>query len=159
MYACYLCLWQQNQIKQAEANVPKAIERRSLLPRMIYLSIQCASSSLKENVETNGSVFDPNISLELKILLERYTKFLGFPFQNAVEMLFATSSGRKSSEVSIWFCVCLAIDLIIISSFTFYGIRNNPQCLLVEEKKGRSLTYQFLFLFLFWSSASYFEGP
>ena len=68
---------------------------------MIYLSIQCASSSLKENVETNGSVFDPKISLEIKILLERYAKFLGFPFQNAVEMLFATSSVSKSSEVSI----------------------------------------------------------
>ncbi|XP_057487729.1 N-terminal acetyltransferase B complex auxiliary subunit NAA25-like isoform X1 [Actinidia eriantha] len=103
----------QNQIKQAEANVPKAIERRSLLPRMIYLSIQCASSSLKENVETNGSVFDPKISLELKILLERYAKFLGFPFQNAVEMLFATSSGRKSSEA-------LSSDLIDWMNFAVF---------------------------------------
>ena len=94
-------MWQQNQIKQAEANLPKAIERRSLLPRMIYLSIQCASSSLKENVETNGSVFDPKISLEIKILLERYAKFLGFSFQDAIEVLFATSSGGKSLEVSV----------------------------------------------------------
>ncbi|KAI7982573.1 N-terminal acetyltransferase B complex auxiliary subunit NAA25 [Camellia lanceoleosa] len=60
---------EKHQIKQTEGNVPKAIERRSLLPRMIYLSIQCASSSLKENIETNGSVFDAKISLELKMLL------------------------------------------------------------------------------------------
>ncbi|CAL5426932.1 unnamed protein product [Camellia sinensis] len=88
----------KHQIKQTEGNVPKAIERRSLLPRMIYLSIQCASSLLKENIETNGSVFDAKISLELKMLLERYAKFLGFPFQDAIEVLFAISCGRKSTE-------------------------------------------------------------
>ncbi|GFZ01554.1 tetratricopeptide repeat (TPR)-like superfamily protein [Actinidia rufa] len=103
----------QNQIKQAEANVPKAIERRSLLPRMIYLSIECASTSLKENVETNGSVFDPKISLELKILLERYAKFLGFPFQDAIEVLFATSSGGKSLEA-------LSSDLIDWLNFAVF---------------------------------------
>ncbi|GMP89824.1 hypothetical protein CsSME_00041217 [Camellia sinensis var. sinensis] len=88
----------KHQIEQTEGNVPKAIERRSLLPRMIYLSIQCASSLLKENIETNGSVFDAKISLELKMLLERYAKFLGFPFQDAIEVLFAISCGRKSTE-------------------------------------------------------------
>ncbi|KAI7982572.1 N-terminal acetyltransferase B complex auxiliary subunit NAA25 [Camellia lanceoleosa] len=51
----------KHQIKQTEGNVPKAIERRSLLPRMIYLSIQCASSSLKENIETNGSALTSNL--------------------------------------------------------------------------------------------------
>ncbi|THG19513.1 hypothetical protein TEA_027419 [Camellia sinensis var. sinensis] len=96
----------KHQIKQTEGNVPKAIERRSLLPRMIYLSIQCASSLLKENIETNGSVFDAKISLELKMLLERYAKFLGFPFQDAIEVLFAISCGRKSTEA-------LTSDLIV----------------------------------------------
>lgn len=67
---------------------------------MIYLSVRSASLPLKESIEANGSVFDPKISLELQILLERYTKFLGFSFQDAVEVLFAISSGRKSSEVS-----------------------------------------------------------
>lgn len=88
----------QQHIKQTEANMPKAIERRSLLPRMIYLSVRCASLPLKDNIEANGSAFDPKISLELKILLERYAKFLGFSFQDAIEVLFAISSGRKSSE-------------------------------------------------------------
>ncbi|KAF7119591.1 hypothetical protein RHSIM_Rhsim13G0064100 [Rhododendron simsii] len=88
----------QQYIKQTEANVPKVVERRSLLPRMIYLSVRSASLPLKESIEANGSVFDPKISVELQILLERYTKFLGFSFQDAVEVLFAISSGRKSSE-------------------------------------------------------------
>ncbi|XP_059626419.1 N-terminal acetyltransferase B complex auxiliary subunit NAA25 isoform X2 [Cornus florida] len=89
----------QHHIKQMEANVPKAIERRSLLPRLIYLSIQCASSSLKEKIEANGSIFDPKVTLELKILLERYAKMLGYPFQDAIELVFGVSSGQDSSEV------------------------------------------------------------
>ncbi|KAA8549465.1 hypothetical protein F0562_001149 [Nyssa sinensis] len=88
----------QHQTAQMKVNLLKAIERRSLLPRMIYLSIQCASSSLKENIEANGSVFDPKVSSELKILLERYAKMLGFAFQDAIELVFGVSSGQKSSE-------------------------------------------------------------
>ncbi|KAI8015438.1 N-terminal acetyltransferase B complex auxiliary subunit NAA25, partial [Camellia lanceoleosa] len=103
----------QHHIKRTAANVPKAIEKRSLLPRMIYLSIQCASSSLKENMATNGSMFDPKVSLELKILLERYAKLLGFPFQDAIEVLSAISSGRKSSEA-------LSSDLIDWMNFAVF---------------------------------------
>ncbi|KAL6967767.1 hypothetical protein U1Q18_033578 [Sarracenia purpurea var. burkii] len=87
----------EHQVR-SEENVPKVIERRSLLPRMIYLSIQCAASSFKENIETNGSVFDPKITLELKILLERYAKILGFSFHDAIEILSSISSAKKSSE-------------------------------------------------------------
>ncbi|GMP48986.1 hypothetical protein CsSME_00016140 [Camellia sinensis var. sinensis] len=103
----------QHHIKRTKANVPKAIEKRSLLPRMIYLSIQCASSSLKENMATNGSMFDPKVSLELKILLERYAKLLGFPFQDAIEVLSAISSGRNSSEA-------LSSDLIDWMNFAVF---------------------------------------
>ncbi|XP_052190643.1 N-terminal acetyltransferase B complex auxiliary subunit NAA25 isoform X2 [Diospyros lotus] len=103
----------QRQIKQAEENVPKVIERRSLLPRMIYLSIQCASSFVKENIETNGSAFNSKVSLELKILLERYAKFLGFSFQDAIEVLFAISSEKKSSEA-------LSSDLINWMNFAVF---------------------------------------
>ncbi|XAR60788.1 hypothetical protein NMG60_11034292 [Bertholletia excelsa] len=89
----------QIQINQAEAHLKKSIERRSLVPRMIYLSIQCASSSLKDHGESNGSVIDPKFSSELKILLERYARFLGFPFQDALEVLSAISRGSKCSEI------------------------------------------------------------
>ncbi|KAF5954340.1 hypothetical protein HYC85_007196 [Camellia sinensis] len=106
-------LGHKHHIKRTTANVPKAIEKRSLLPRMIYLSIQCASSSLKENMATNGSMFDPKVSLELKILLERYAKLLGFPFQDAIEVLSAISSGRNSSEA-------LSSDLIDWMNFAVF---------------------------------------
>ena len=67
---------------------------------MIYLSVQCAASSVKENIEANGSsASDNKVSIEMKMLLERYTKILGFPFQDAVELVFGVSSGQKSFEV------------------------------------------------------------
>ncbi|XP_042014596.1 N-terminal acetyltransferase B complex auxiliary subunit NAA25-like isoform X1 [Salvia splendens] len=89
----------QNLIKQTELDAVKKIEKRSLLPRMIYLSIYSASASVKENIEANGSTVDPKLPLELKILLERYAKILEFPFREAVELVFGVSSGQKSLEV------------------------------------------------------------
>jgi len=136
-------IWQQRQIKQAEENVPKVIERRSLLPRMIYLSIQCASSSVKENIETNGSAFNSKVPLELKILLERYAKFLGFSFQDAIEVLFSISSEKKSSEVSShhqfgFVFVCERYDLAVILFFVFcfcaYLVINVFTCFFYGKK-------------------------
>lgn len=66
---------------------------------MIYLSIQSASASLKENLEANGSISDPKISSELKTLLERHAKMLGFSFSDAVNVVLGVSGGLKSSEV------------------------------------------------------------
>ncbi|KAH6765715.1 Tetratricopeptide repeat superfamily protein [Perilla frutescens var. hirtella] len=88
----------QNLIKQTEVDSVKKVEKRSLLPRMIYLSRYCASASVKENIEANGSVADPKLSLELKILLERYANILEFPFQDAVELVSGVSSGQKPLE-------------------------------------------------------------
>ncbi|KAD4584271.1 hypothetical protein E3N88_21872 [Mikania micrantha] len=89
-------LLEQDEAKQAEAKVI-SIEKRSLLPRMVYLSIQCASLSIKENSNING--FDSKDSLELKSLLESYAKFLGLPFVDAVELVIDVSNGKKSFEV------------------------------------------------------------
>ncbi|XP_062015074.1 N-terminal acetyltransferase B complex auxiliary subunit NAA25 isoform X1 [Rosa rugosa] len=89
----------ENSMTEREANVRSIIERKSLLPRMIYLSIQSASTSLKENLEVNGSVSDPKIPSELKILLERYAKMLGYSFTDAIEVVLGVSGGQKSFEV------------------------------------------------------------
>lgn len=61
---------------------------------MIYLSIQSASSSIKEHV-ANGSD-TPGITLELKLLLERFALFLGFSFSEAVEVVKGFSNGERS---------------------------------------------------------------
>ncbi|KAI3450280.1 hypothetical protein Pfo_006945 [Paulownia fortunei] len=102
-----------NQIKYTEANTLKTIEKRCLLPRMIYLSIRSASVSVKENIEANGSVVDPKLSIELKILLERYAKNLEFPFQDAVELVLGVSSGQKAFEA-------LGLDIIDWMNFAVF---------------------------------------
>lgn len=90
----------QNQIKQMEANTLKTIERRSLVPRMIYLSIQSAALSVKDNIEANGSLPEHQGPSELRILLERYANILGFSFHDAINMVSDVPRGHNSSEVA-----------------------------------------------------------
>ncbi|XP_020221131.1 N-terminal acetyltransferase B complex auxiliary subunit NAA25 [Cajanus cajan] len=85
--------------KDRETNLKRVIEKKSLLPRMIYLSIQSASASIKEHVEVNGSV-TPDITSELKLLLECYAQFLGFSLTEAIEVVMGFSNGERSSVVS-----------------------------------------------------------
>ncbi|XP_022149780.1 N-terminal acetyltransferase B complex auxiliary subunit NAA25-like isoform X2 [Momordica charantia] len=90
------CYPRENLNQSLEAGVRRNVERRSLLPRMLYLSIQSVSISIKENFEINGSVSDPKISTELKFLLESYAKMLGSTFEDAVELVMGVSNGRNS---------------------------------------------------------------
>lgn len=91
-------LWLQKLVEEREANALRAIERRCLLPRMLYLSIKSASLSIKENVEANGSLSDAHNSLELRNLLDRYARNLGHPFTDAVDEVARVSNGQKSVE-------------------------------------------------------------
>ncbi|VFR00440.1 unnamed protein product [Cuscuta campestris] len=86
------------QIQKSEANAIKNIEKRSLLPRMVYLSMHCAASSVKETIESDGSDFDSKFSSELKHLLDRYANTLGFSFQDALELAFAVLNGHKQLQ-------------------------------------------------------------
>lgn len=65
---------------------------------MIYLSIKSASASIKEHVEVNGSV-TPDITSELKLLLECYAQFLGFSLTEAIEVVMGFSNGESSCVV------------------------------------------------------------
>lgn len=91
-------LWLQKLVEEREAKVIRDIERRCLLPRMLYLSIKSASLSIKENVEANGAISDGKSSLELRNLLERYAEGLGHSFSDAVEEVSRISNGQKSVE-------------------------------------------------------------
>ncbi|CAI9301000.1 unnamed protein product [Lactuca saligna] len=88
-----------NDVKETESKVTRTIEKRSLLPRMIHLSIQCASSSVKVNSNSDINGFDPKASTELKSLLESYAKILQLPFHDAVELVTSVASGQKPLEV------------------------------------------------------------
>ncbi|OMP02339.1 Tetratricopeptide-like helical [Corchorus olitorius] len=88
----------ESSTKEREANVRGIIEKKSLLPRLIYLSIQSASVLHKDNSESNGSIPDPKTSSELKTLLERYAKLLGFSLNDAIDVVVGVSRGLKSYE-------------------------------------------------------------
>lgn len=75
------------------------IERRALLPRLIDLSIQSTSSSLKENVEANGSILSNSSSSELRHLLGRYASNLGCSFDDSIKMIVGISEGQRPLEV------------------------------------------------------------
>ncbi|KAG7606541.1 Tetratricopeptide-like helical domain superfamily [Arabidopsis thaliana x Arabidopsis arenosa] len=92
------CPPKENVKEEREENMKRAIQRKSLLPRMIYLSIQCTPTALKESVETNGSGGDIDVCEELKCLLEDYTKMLGCSLSDAVEMITEISQGARTSE-------------------------------------------------------------
>ncbi|KAE8039358.1 hypothetical protein FH972_011778 [Carpinus fangiana] len=103
----------EDMTKDREANIRRVIERKSLLPRMVYLSIQSASALLKENIEVNGSISGPKISSDLKFLLERYAKLLGFSFSDAIEVVVGVSGGQKPS-------LTIAPDLIDWLNFAVF---------------------------------------
>ncbi|CAN6870729.1 unnamed protein product [Brassica oleracea] len=88
----------ENVNKDREENVKRSIQRKSLLPRMVYLSIQCSATALKESLETKGSGGDLKTCEELKSLLEEYTKTLGSSFSDAVEMITEISQGARTFE-------------------------------------------------------------
>lgn len=94
------------------------IEKKSLLPRMIYLSIHSASASLKESVEENGSISGSKISSEFKFLLERHAKMLGFSLSDAVEVVMGVSSGVKSFEV---YLCCQSYSLLFLTALYYFS--------------------------------------
>ncbi|CAO2840025.1 unnamed protein product [Amaranthus hypochondriacus] len=90
----------QNMVyrKEWETKVHEVVKKRSLIPRMIYLSVQCVSASSKESIEANGSVPNSGFSLEMKSLLERYVNVLGCSMNEAVKVVLDVSEGQRSLE-------------------------------------------------------------
>ncbi|ONK62700.1 uncharacterized protein A4U43_C07F7050 [Asparagus officinalis] len=95
------CLRENSRPKltnKKEGDIRKTIERKSLLPRLVYLSMQTASSSMKEIIGPNGSAADASISQELEHLLEKYAKNIGHRFEDAKTSILETAKGQKSSK-------------------------------------------------------------
>ncbi|KAL9320101.1 hypothetical protein ACSQ67_011940 [Phaseolus vulgaris] len=86
-------------LKDKEASLKRVTEKKSLLPRMIYLSIQSASVAIKEHAEINGS-FTPDITTELKLLLERYAQFLNLSLSEAIQVVMGFANEERSPVVS-----------------------------------------------------------
>lgn len=77
-------------------------ERKSLVPRIVYLSMQAASPTPKENKETiNGGASSATIADELGSLLERYARSIGFSFNDAIDAILSITTGENSFKVSL----------------------------------------------------------
>ncbi|KAG8085216.1 hypothetical protein GUJ93_ZPchr0010g7880 [Zizania palustris] len=72
----------------------KDAERKSLVPRLVYLSLRGSASSLRNN-EPNGSGLD-TAATEMKPLLEKYARSIGYSIDDALSVIFGMSSGKKS---------------------------------------------------------------
>ncbi|CAN6469786.1 unnamed protein product [Victoria cruziana] len=111
----------ENLLKGKEAQLLKVIEKRSLVPRLVCLSIQSTAASFHEALEYNGASHDHKSSLELRSLLERYAIILGLPFDDAVITLTKLSNGQKplkdvNSEMVDWMNFAIFFNAWAISS-------------------------------------------
>ncbi|KAK8921085.1 hypothetical protein KSP39_PZI020827 [Platanthera zijinensis] len=86
----------KHQACENESIVRKAIERKSLVPRLIYLSIQSASTSQKETVERSGTINDTKNNEEFRFLLEKYASSFSLSFDDAVKLTYEISIGQSS---------------------------------------------------------------
>ncbi|VAH05800.1 unnamed protein product [Triticum turgidum subsp. durum] len=84
--------------KSTEKDGPKMrdAERKCLVPRLVYLSMHGCVSSLRET-EPNGSVSDITVG-EMKTLLEKYARTIGYSMDDALSMILGISSGKKSMK-------------------------------------------------------------
>ncbi|XP_042418607.1 N-terminal acetyltransferase B complex auxiliary subunit NAA25-like isoform X2 [Zingiber officinale] len=115
---------------EEEGIVKKLIERKSLLPRLIYLSIQISPISLKENVG-NGSLHDADAIGEIKSLLEKYARNIGLSFDDAMSLLLAIFKGQKPLKD-------LGPDIISWLNFTVFVNAWNLCCHQLESPRKDS---------------------
>ena len=87
---------------------------------MVYLSIQCSATALKESLETKGSGGDLKTCEELKSLLEEYTKTLGSSFSDAVEMITEISQDARTFEVSLFYTFHLHNCQLVLMLLTLW---------------------------------------
>ncbi|CAN6351382.1 unnamed protein product [Urochloa humidicola] len=83
--------------KSNEKDGPKLKDagRKSLVPRLVYLSMHGCSSFLRES-ESNGASSDVTATGEMKTLLEKYARSIGYSFEDALSIVLGMSSGKKA---------------------------------------------------------------
>ncbi|XP_020581791.1 N-terminal acetyltransferase B complex auxiliary subunit NAA25 [Phalaenopsis equestris] len=86
----------KHQACENDGLVRKVIARKSLVPRLIYLSIHSTSTSLKETFESNAPGEDAKSNEEFKFLLEKYASSVGLSFDDAVKLIYEISNGQRS---------------------------------------------------------------
>jgi N-terminal acetyltransferase B complex non-catalytic subunit len=83
--------------KSNEKDGPKLkdAERKSLVPRLVYLSMHGCTTFLREG-ESNGASSNVTAAVETKTLLEKYARSIGYSFDDALGIVLGMSSGKKT---------------------------------------------------------------
>ncbi|KAL6630986.1 hypothetical protein ACP70R_028326 [Stipagrostis hirtigluma subsp. patula] len=97
----------------------KDAERKSLVPRLVYLSTHGCASFLKDS-EPNGSCSDSTVG-EMKTLLERYARSIGYSIDDALSIVLGMSSGKKAvkdfaPDIVSWMSFAVFINAWNLSS-------------------------------------------
>ncbi|XP_006654275.2 N-terminal acetyltransferase B complex auxiliary subunit NAA25 [Oryza brachyantha] len=92
--ACFRAkVFEHKSIEKDDPKIKDA-ERKSLLPRIVYLSMHGCASSFRET-EPNGSGLGTDAA-EMKPLLEKYARSIGYSIDDALSVILGMSSGKKS---------------------------------------------------------------
>ncbi|TVU18876.1 hypothetical protein EJB05_34993 [Eragrostis curvula] len=83
--------------KSEEKGGPKLkdAERKSLVPRLVYLSTHGCAYFLREGGRNNGSC-NVTAAGEMKTLLEKYARSIGYSIDDALSIVLGMSSGKKA---------------------------------------------------------------
>ncbi|CAL4892933.1 unnamed protein product [Urochloa decumbens] len=83
--------------KSDEKDGPKLKDagRKSLVPRLVYLSMHGCTTFLRES-ESNGASSDVTATGEMKTLLEKYARSIGYSLEDALSIVLGMSSGKKA---------------------------------------------------------------
>ncbi|OVA18795.1 N-acetyltransferase B complex [Macleaya cordata] len=89
----------QELIEAREVNARIDIERRTVIPRLIYLSLKCASAFMQRSLQARSSTLvSDSIRSELVNLLIRYANSLCITFSQAVDIIDKISIGQTPVE-------------------------------------------------------------
>lgn len=91
-YRAKMCKHKSNE---KDGSKLKDVERKSLVPRLVYLSTHGCASFLRER-ESNGASSDATASGEMKTLLDKYARSIGYSFDDALSFVLGISHGKKA---------------------------------------------------------------
>ena len=98
-----VCLQCKHKSNEKDGPKLKDAERKSLVPRLVYLSMHGCTTFLREG-ESNGASSNVTSAGEMKTLLEKYARSIGYSFDDALSIVLGMSSGKKAVKVtSVYF--------------------------------------------------------
>jgi hypothetical protein len=94
-----VCLQCKHKSNEKDGPKLKDAERKSLVPRLVYLSMHGCTTFLREG-ESNGASSNVTAAVETKTLLEKYARSIGYSFDDALGIVLGMSSGKKTVKVT-----------------------------------------------------------